>query len=343
MIGYLIWCHESWHTEPSTFNAGGDPSNLKSWLIDSGCTSHLSPNWTDFISYTPYDVPQSIQLGNGSSTPSLGEGIISLECLVNGVHITCHFQNVQYIPGLTHGLLSCKVLDQHGLHMRIGDGMCKIIHHDSTVIAESLKDTRCLYYLSTASDSPWFAAPTAALATTTSFNLLHKQLAHPGKDALLLMVRKGLSNGLSNVTNDAKNFDCIACIQGKMVQGSFQVGHEVATKHLGHLHSDICGLMDVPPLGKNHYFCILVDDKTHYLWFHPCTKKSNLHLGLSDLTPSLPTTINLIPRFYALTMEVSMSMPPSKPTVLRMGYQWSSPSHTPLNRMESLSIWTGGF
>src|SRR5258708_4951032 len=33
--------------------------------------------------------------------------------------------------------------------------------------------------------------------------------------------------------------------------------------------------MDVPSLGKNCYFCILVDDKTHYLWFFPCTKKSD--------------------------------------------------------------------
>src|SRR5258707_867071 len=74
--------------EPSAFNAGGDPSNPKSWLIDSGCTSHLSPNWSDFISYPPYDMPCSVQLGNGSSTPLLGEGIISLECLVNSAHIT---------------------------------------------------------------------------------------------------------------------------------------------------------------------------------------------------------------------------------------------------------------
>src|SRR5260370_21403205 len=33
--------------------------------------------------------------------------------------------------------------------------------------------------------------------------------------------------------------------------------------------------MDVPSLGRNHYFCILVDDKTHYLWFLPCSNKSD--------------------------------------------------------------------
>src|SRR5260370_28645954 len=33
--------------------------------------------------------------------------------------------------------------------------------------------------------------------------------------------------------------------------------------------------MDVLSLGKNHYFCILIDDKTCYLWFLPCAKKSD--------------------------------------------------------------------
>ena len=44
---------------------------------------------------------------------------------------------------------------------------------------------------------------------------------------------------------------------------------------LGCLHSDICGLMEVPSLGKQRYFCVLVDDKTGFLWFHPCFTKSD--------------------------------------------------------------------
>ena len=33
--------------------------------------------------------------------------------------------------------------------------------------------------------------------------------------------------------------------------------------------------MEVPSLGKQCYFCILVDDKTSYLWFYPCFTKSD--------------------------------------------------------------------
>jgi len=132
-----------------------------------------------------------------------------------------------------HGLLSCKALDHHRLHIKFGNSICKIIHHDGTIVTESLKDTGCLYYLHTTPASPQTPDPTAALATTTSFNLLHKQLAHPGKDALQLMIQKGIMDGLLDVADDAKEFNCTACIKGKMMRGPFQTGHKTATEHLG--------------------------------------------------------------------------------------------------------------
>ena len=89
------------------------------------------------------------------------------------------------------------------------------------------------------------------------------------------MIRKSLVNGLTDVLDDSKGFDCIACICGKMTQGSFQEGHTVAHECLGCLHSDICGPMEVPSLGKWRYFCILVDNKTSYLWFYLCFAKSD--------------------------------------------------------------------
>ena len=212
--------------EHSALQAEDDKT--KKWLIDSGCTAHLCPNWSNFVLYTPYDVPHQIKLGNGTYEPSLGEGVISLNCIVNGNQVSCHFRNVQYIPGLTHGLLSHGVLDDHGLYVQGGDGMIKFTHCNSTVVIECLKKNGQLYHLNVASNLP--PDTTAAIATTPSFDLLHKRLTYPGKDALQLMICKDLASGLSGVTDDAKDFDCIACIQGKMTQGPFQVGHQVADK-----------------------------------------------------------------------------------------------------------------
>ena len=82
-------------------------------------------------------------------------------------------------------------------------------------------------------------------------------------------------NGLTGIASMPSDFDCDACIRGKMIRGPFQKGHQHAEQCLGRLHLDICGPLDVPSLGGNHYFCILVDDRMGYIWYHPVARKSD--------------------------------------------------------------------
>src|SRR5260370_17534695 len=89
------------------------------------------------------------------------------------------------------------------------------------------------------------------------------------------MIHKKLIDGLDDVPSDPRDFDCKACICRKMTRAPFQKGHDTVSERLGHLHSDMCGPMDIISLGKKRYFCILVDDKTGYTWFSPCTQKSD--------------------------------------------------------------------
>ena len=275
-----------------SLHAEGNPSSPKPWLVDSGCSNHLSPNQSDFISYAPYDSPRKIRLGDSSVTPSLGEGTVSLPCIVNGKSVARHVQYVQYVPGLTYGLLSAGMLDDCGLLVTMGNGKCKIVHPDGMVIAEALRVTGKLYFLNMDTDrgSPTTsvvpAPPPTALAVTPSFGLIHKRLVHPGKEALQLMIWRELAIGLKGIPDDSKDFDCEACIHGKMTRGPFQSGHSTATVCLGRVHSDVCGPLEVPSLGKKCYFCVLVDDKTCYLWYYPCTLKPDFtswFIGLDKL------------------------------------------------------------
>src|SRR5260370_9470130 len=159
-------------------------------------------------------------------------------------HVTQSIQDRdKYIPGMMYGLLSWGILDDRGLYMQGGNGVIKFLKPDGTIIIESVKKIGCLYYLNTVFNSPSTPDTTAALAMVPSFNLLHKSLAHPGKDALQLMIQRKLVDGLDDILGDTRGFDCKACIQGKMAHGSFQTSHEIATEHLGCLHSNVCGPM----------------------------------------------------------------------------------------------------
>ncbi len=222
-------------------------------------------------SYPTYnDSPCQIWVGDAQTIPSLGEGTVSITCIVNSKPVSCHIQDVQYVPNLTYGLISCFVLNCRGLGAHFKDGVCKVHDKQGCVIAETVRDGS-LYYLNMKA-SPSLMPHTSINADTDtafvilpSFDLVHKWLAHPGKDTLQQMIHNNLVNGLTDVPDDSKNFDCIACICGKMTWGPFQDGHPIACKRLGYLHSDICGLLEYPLWVNN----------TGYLWYHPCFAKSD--------------------------------------------------------------------
>ena len=271
------------------------------WIIDSGSTSHLCPNKSEFTSYQKYDSPRHIRVGDARTIPSLGEGTVSVACIINGTPVPRHIHGIQYVPDLTYGLLSCSVLNQRGLDVLFEDGLCRIRNKKGRLIAESLKEGS-LYFLNT-KNSPLpdpAADADAALVMPPSFDLVHKRLAHPGKDVLQQMIKRGLANRLTSIPDDSKDFDCVACICRKMTWGPFQEGHVAAGSRLGRLHSDICGPMDVPSLGKRRYFCVLVDDKTGYLWFHACFAKS-------DFTPWFIKMDSLFANHYQSHVKVLRS------------------------------------
>src|SRR5260370_8840383 len=89
------------------------------------------------MEYVPYASPCQIHLGDSRVIPSIGEGTVSLACLVNGKPMNHLIHSVQYIPALTYALLSCQALTHCGLTIIFKADNCRIYHKDTTLIAES--------------------------------------------------------------------------------------------------------------------------------------------------------------------------------------------------------------
>src|SRR5260221_127640 len=156
--------------KPQVHAAEGGSMELKPWIVNSGCSAHFCPNWSKFIKYMPYASPCQICLGDSRVTPSMGEGTMSLTCLINGKPCVHLIHSIQYVPALTYTLLSCRALTQHGLIVTFKGGSCKICHEDQTLIAESSETPNQLYFLSTMKD----ANNNATLTAAPSFDLVHK-------------------------------------------------------------------------------------------------------------------------------------------------------------------------
>src|SRR5260370_22983457 len=153
----------------------GDNADPKPWIIDSGCSSHFSPNESEFIDYSPFVIPRKIRLGDSQVIPSISEGTISLDCIVDQKPVTCFIHSIQYVPALTYGLLSCRALTCRSLQILFEDEGCTISHSDGTIIAESTGTSNALHFLVIAKrDATAQLNNGTALTATPSFDLTHK-------------------------------------------------------------------------------------------------------------------------------------------------------------------------
>ena len=89
-----------------------DVAELHTWLIDSGCTSHMTKHLELFSSLDKTDRPK-VKLGNGHVLKAQGRGSVKIESSTGTKLIT----EVLYIPNLDQNLLSVAQLLRHGYNV----------------------------------------------------------------------------------------------------------------------------------------------------------------------------------------------------------------------------------
>lgn len=95
--------------------------DLNSWLIDSGCTSHMTRYLSIFTSIDT-SVQPKIKLGNGEIVQAKGKGQVA----INTRKGTKIISNVLYIPELDQNLLSVAQMTKNGYGVSFKENYCLI-------------------------------------------------------------------------------------------------------------------------------------------------------------------------------------------------------------------------
>ena len=90
-----------------------------SWILDSGCTSHMIGNKTKLNNLNNFN-GGSVKFGNNDDAKIMGKGYVSL----NGGKISC--DNVLFVDGLKHNLLSVSQLCKDGHNVIFSEKDCVI-------------------------------------------------------------------------------------------------------------------------------------------------------------------------------------------------------------------------
>nr|KYP40336.1 Retrovirus-related Pol polyprotein from transposon TNT 1-94 [Cajanus cajan] len=109
---------------------------LNTWLIDSGCTSHMT-KYLSFFTSIDKSIKPKVKMGNGEIVQANGKGTISITTIV---------KDVLYIPKLDQNVLSVPQMLRNGYGVSFKENYCFIMDEHGLEIAK-IEMTKNGFYL----------------------------------------------------------------------------------------------------------------------------------------------------------------------------------------------------
>lgn len=243
------------------------------WLIDSGCSRHMTGDHRWFSSLTPVMTKEYITFGDNSKGKVLSEGVIK-------VSKNFMLKRVALVDSLGFNLLSVSQLLDDGYEVRFkqgtsrildsrGDLVCMIVPEGQVFRVDFSKSfglSRCLVAGSSSELWKW-----------------HRRLGHLSFDLLSRLSTLDLIRGLPKLKFE-KDLVCAPCRHGKMVAASHPPVNQVMTEHPGELlHMDTVDPARVCSVGGKWYVLVIVDDFSRYSWVFFMESKDEAFPFVRDL------------------------------------------------------------
>ena len=169
------------------------------WILDSGASSHMTPDASRITGAKSTNV--MVTIGNGEQLQATAIGATSFTALLaNGSthHIRLH--NTLLVPALRFCLLSCRRMVEAGAS-KIGDVLGTTINVNTNTVLETI---------------PYAGLEIIRMPSvigTVSVMQPHRKLAHLPPSAFSTL--RTHTNGLPPVPKVKGTFDCNACCKGK--------------------------------------------------------------------------------------------------------------------------------
>ena len=266
------------HNEAFVAKDTGDKAevvgNDKPWLLDSGCSRHMTPKKTDFKRYLEFRVPVNVKLADKTTIPGYGIGDIHIKLFDGNEFVPVTIKNVLYVPKLQEKLLSITDMTERGCSVTFEGKLCTLTMKGKTFLFGQRYGK--LWRLNNCEgEECFFTAASDFCTNNVSLELWHQRYGHLSYGNLDILHRKDMVEGLRGI--DPKNppcEKCEGCIMGKHCRSPFpKKSLRVTTKPLELLHSDVCGPMSVDSIGGSRYFITFIDDYSRFVVTYTMKRK----------------------------------------------------------------------
>jgi transposase InsO family protein len=248
-------------------SVGADLKSNGAWILDSGCTKHMTPNAKLLHNIRPLDQPTHVR---GAMKKELQEVRYEGEAYLD---TTSNFKllNVLLVPGMRRNLIAQRKLTKAGAKVVADDEEAIVYVHGQPTLEFKLNE-EMLYELVT-NNKPQECHSVEFASKDDEALYWHEALGHLSISGLKKLQDQGAIN---TALKGNEQIECIACEKGKATRKPFQnVQKEIQTTKIGELiHSDLCGPITPESLTGKRYFVTYTDDFTRYTTTYFLEKKS---------------------------------------------------------------------
>ena len=240
------------------------------WVIDSGCSNHMTYDKSLFTSYSVIRELQYVELGNSNKARIMGKGTVQIQITVNGKSRTCLLMETMHVPDLGYNLVSVPTLDKKKMNTTFGEHQCLIKNREGVIMATGTMLGN-LYKLDV--DASQASKNTALVAQDLS--TWHERLAHIDSATIKKMSSDGSVTGIHLTRCGHETHNCDQCVVGKGHRQPFpKESASRSSKVLELVHSDVVGPLETPSHGGSRYFVTFIDDYSKWTTVYMMKKKS---------------------------------------------------------------------
>ncbi|KAK2404463.1 secreted RxLR effector protein [Trifolium repens] len=241
-------------------------STSTSWVLDTGCGSHICTNVQELKESRELAKGEvDLRVGNGARVAALAVGTYNLS-LPSGLII--QLKNCYYVPAISRNIISVSCLDKFGFSFMIKNNCCSIYLND--IFYANAQMYNGLYVLDL--ETPVYNINTKRMKPNelNPSYLWHCRLGHINERRISKLHKDGLLDSF-----DYESYDtCRSCLIGKMTKAPFKGKGERANDLLALIHTDVCGPLNIPARGGFTYFITFTDDFSRYGYVYLMKHKS---------------------------------------------------------------------
>lgn len=247
------------------------------WVVDSGCSRHMTFLREAFTEYRVLDAPIQVNTANGACISAIAEGTVLLPVALGGLVRTVTLTGVLHVPKLTGSLISVIQLQDKGITVRttVGPtGKKLLIELQGTTVGIASRLGRAYVLDSTLQSTEIVhSSLRTTIGSTASAQLWHQRFGHLSSTSLQKVhaVTTGLKEPIT-----ALQEHCETCIKAKTVRVVNRKAPERATAPLERIHSDFWGPYSVPTLQGSTYMLTFTDDYTRKSWVYLTKSRDQL-------------------------------------------------------------------